>query len=104
MRPERRLSGRNGRGGVSRPIKEEPFWRNCVKSRGRRGRARCVSGTRVSWRGAVLKLSRRHVSEGRVKPFLIIDALQKFTNAGAGVVKIAVFVAVDFLLFQRFHE
>jgi hypothetical protein len=39
MRPERRLSGRNGRGGVSRPVVKHPFWRNCVKSRGRRGRA-----------------------------------------------------------------
>ena len=38
MRRERRLSGRNGRGGVSRPV-NKPFWRNCVKSQGRRGGA-----------------------------------------------------------------
>jgi hypothetical protein len=36
MRPERRLSGRNGRGGVSRPVNKQPFWRNGVKSQGRR--------------------------------------------------------------------
>jgi hypothetical protein len=38
MRPERRLSSRNGRGGVSRPVKH-PFWRKSVKSQGRRGSA-----------------------------------------------------------------
>jgi hypothetical protein len=38
-----------------------------------------------------------------VQPFLIIDTLQEFTNAGVGVVKIEVFVAVNLLLFQRFY-
>src|SRR5579863_288561 len=94
MRPERRLSGRNGRGGVSRPVKK-PFWRNGVKSQGRRGGAPgWVTGTRISWRGAVFKLGWRNIPESRVQPFPIIDTLQELANAGASVVEIAVFVAI----------
>jgi hypothetical protein len=36
MRPERRLRGRNEQGGF---VPARPFWRNCDKSRGGRGRA-----------------------------------------------------------------
>jgi hypothetical protein len=35
---------------------------------------------------------------------LIIDTLQEFTNAAVGILEIAVFVAVNLLLFQGFHE
>jgi hypothetical protein len=39
-----------------------------------------------------------------VQPFPIIDTLQELANAGAGFVEIAVFVAINLLLFQSFHE
>ena len=38
-----------------------------------------------------------------MKPFLIIDTLQKLAYTGAGVLKIAVFVAVNLLVFQGFR-
>ena len=53
---------------------------------------------------AVLELGGRKIAESRVQPFLIIDAFQEFADAGVGVVEVAVFVAVNLLLFQRFHE
>ena len=37
-----------------------------------------------------------------MQSFLIIDALQEFTNTAVGLVEIAVFVAVDLLSFQVF--
>jgi hypothetical protein len=55
-------------------------------------------------RGTVLKLGWRDIPESRVKPFLIIDTLQEFANAGERLVEIAIFVAVNLLLFQGFHE
>jgi hypothetical protein len=58
-----------------------------------------VAGTRFSLRGTVLKLGWRDIPESRVKPLLIIDTLQEFANAGAGLVEIAIFVAVHLLLF-----
>jgi hypothetical protein len=39
-----------------------------------------------------------------MKSLLIIDTLQEFADTGASVMEIAVFVAVDLLIFQRFHE
>jgi len=39
-----------------------------------------------------------------MKSFLIIDALQELTDAGAGVVEVAVFVAIDLFVLERFHE
>jgi len=39
-----------------------------------------------------------------VKPFLIIDALEKFANTFARLLEIAIFVAVDLLILQRLHE
>jgi len=38
---------------------------------------------------------RGKISESGVEPFPVIDPLQKFPGAGAGVVEITVFVAVD---------
>jgi hypothetical protein len=63
-----------------------------------------VTGTRFSLRGTLLKLGWRDIPESRVKPFLIIDTLQEFANAGERLVEIAIFVAVNLLLFQGFHE
>jgi hypothetical protein len=59
MRPERRLSGRNGWGGVSRPVRKQPFWRNCVKSQGRRGRAPFGSwhAYLIAWRRSRTRLA-----------------------------------------------
>ena len=88
MRPERRLSGgtRPGRD-VSRPVK--PFWRNCVKSQGRRGRAPGLGFAMASPShcARVLELGRWQISQRRVQPFPIIDALQKFTDAGTGILE-----------------
>jgi hypothetical protein len=39
-----------------------------------------------------------------MKSFLIIDTLQELADAGAGVMEVAVFVAIDLFVFQRLHE
>ncbi len=39
-----------------------------------------------------------------MQAFLIINAFQKLADAGARFVKIAVFVSVNLLVFQRFHK
>src|SRR5216684_2201949 len=57
-----------------------------------------------SWRGSILELGWRNIPESRMKSLLIIDTLQEFADTGASVMEIAVFVAVDLLVFQRFHE
>jgi len=49
-------------------------------------------------RGTLLKLGWRDIPESRVKPFLIIDTLQEFANAGERLVEIAIFVAVNLLI------
>ena len=97
MRPERRLSGQNGRGGVSRPVMNQPFWRNCGKSRGRRGRApvlRRVMTMPAQLRSTILELGGRKISKSRVQPFLIIDMLKEFANTGVTFVEVTIFVAV----------
>src|SRR5262245_66509350 len=45
-----------------------------------------------------------NVSERRVKAFLIVDALEKLADAGANFRKVAIFVAIHLLVFQRLHE
>src|SRR5438132_12965231 len=106
MRPERRFSSRNGRGGENRPV-EQPFWPKGVKSQGRRGRAprnEAYAEIRNSLHGAVFKLSRRQIPQSRVQSFLIIDAFEKLADTGASLLEVSVFVAVDLLIFQRLHK
>jgi hypothetical protein len=52
----------------------------------------------------LLELGGRQISECRVPPLLVVDTLQEFSDAGAGIVEIAVFVAVDLFLFQGFMK
>lgn len=63
-----------------------------------------ILGTQLSLHGTVFELSGREVAKRRVKSFLIIDTVQKFAEAGLGLVEIAVFVAIDLLVFQRLHK
>jgi hypothetical protein len=51
-----------------------------------------------------LKLRRRQVAERGVKPFLIVDFLQKLLDACFGFRQIPVFVAMNFFILERFHE
>jgi hypothetical protein len=46
----------------------------------------------------LLELGRRKIAESRVKPFLVIDPLQKFSDASRGLMEIPVFVAVHLFL------
>ena len=55
-------------------------------------------------RGTVLEFGWRNIPESRMKSLLIIDTLDEFADAGASVVEVAVFVAIDFLVFQRFMK
>src|SRR5262245_24948960 len=65
-----------------------------------------VGGSTPSLRGAsvLLELSRRPIAESRVEPFLVVDALEKLPDAGASLLTIAIFVAIHFLVLQRFDE
>jgi len=99
-----------GRGlGAEPPIAKQHSYSggNSGKSRGFGGIApkqRCCVATSCFTASVALELGGGKISERGVKPLAVIDALQKFSNAGAGVVEIAVFVAVNLFLFQGFQE
>jgi hypothetical protein len=44
------------------------------------------------------------VSKSGMQSLLVIDDLQKLTNAGQRVIEVAIFVSVNLVLFERFHE
>jgi hypothetical protein len=39
-----------------------------------------------------------------MEPLLIVNAFQEFTDAGVGIVPVAILVPINLLVFERFHE
>src|SRR5271165_5288101 len=89
-------------------LRAPSFWRECDKSRGVGGSVPnlMIGREATSWdRPAVLlKLSRRHIAESRVKPVLVVDAFEKFTDLRIGIGQVSILVTVDLFVLQRFHE
>src|SRR4051794_17376736 len=50
------------------------------------------------------KLSRRQLTQCRVKAFPVVHLFEKLVNGGARLTQMSVFVAMDFLILQSFRE
>ena len=67
-------------------------------------RPRLVMDARCSCCAPLLEAGRRNIAQRRVPPFRIIDSFQEFSDPGVGFLEMAVFVAVNLLLFESLHE
>src|SRR5438105_9709742 len=109
MRPDRRLSGRNGMGaGVARPPKRPAILAdNAVNLRGIGGSApklRRRVATSLHDTSILLELRRWHIAESGVEPFLVVDAFEELTHACASLAEIPIFGAIHLLVFEGLHE
>ena len=88
MRPERRLSGRNGRGGDQPPALNSHSGATALNP-GVAGAEPPLLSVRSRWQlidaSAILELGGRKIAESRVQPLLVVDAFQEFADAGVGV-------------------
>jgi hypothetical protein len=50
------------------------------------------------------ELHRRPITESGGKPFLVIDLFEKFADLGPRLGQVPVFVAMNLLVLQGFHE
>ncbi len=94
-------------GGCGR-LPKQSFWPPGDKSRGFGGGApnqRCCRAA-TSWHfpRLLLELGRGHIAPCRVEPFFVVHAFDECTDRCVGIRQVSIFAAVDFLLFERFHE
>ena len=95
-------------GGGRSHLRKQPFWPPGDKSRGFGGSAPIQACRRAAaslyFPRLLLELGRGHITQCRVEPFFVVHAFDEFTNRRVGIGQVSIFGAVDFLLFERFHE
>src|SRR5450432_185819 len=64
----------------------------------------CRSGLQILCCQLSLELDRRQIAESRVQAFLVVDLFEKLGDRGESLSQIAIFVAQNLLVLQRFHE
>ena len=50
------------------------------------------------------ELGGREIAEGRMQPLAVVDLFQKLADGGACLGQVAIFVAQDFFVLQRFRD